>query len=88
MMSEGIKNGRFWILLLCMLSGLTVGYFLGSLCSQVKALEWVNYTGSFGLDQPFQVDLGVLWFSIQIKFKITLAAIIGLICGIFLYKKL
>lgn len=75
-------------MLLCMLCGLTVGYFLGNLCDQVKWLSWMNYAGVFGLDQPFQVNLGVIWFSIQIKFNITIAAILGLLCGIVLYKKI
>lgn len=79
---------HFWVLLLCMLSGLTVGYFVGSLCNEVSVLKWLNYTGTFGLDQPFQVNLGVIWFSVQVKFNITLAAIIGLLCGVFLYKKI
>lgn len=88
MVGGSTKAGNFWVLLLCMLSGLTVGYFVGGLCSQVSFLSWVNYVGSFGLDQPFQVNLGVIWFSVQIKFNITLAAILGLICGVFLYKRI
>lgn len=88
-MVGGKETGKaFWVLLLCILSGLTVGYFIGNLCSQVDFLAWMNYAGSFGLDQPFQVNLGVIWFSVQIKFNITIAAIIGLLCGIFLYKKI
>lgn len=81
-------SGNFWILIMCMLSGLTVGYFLGNLCSQVSLLSWVNYSGTFGLDQPFQLNLGVIWFSVQIKFNITLASILGLLFGVFLYKKI
>lgn len=87
MAGENFK-GRGWIMLLCMLCGLTVGYFLGSLCASVKWLAWLNYVGTFGLDQPFQVNLGVIWFSVQIKFNMTLAAILGLLCGIILYKKI
>lgn len=88
MASEGRKFGNFWILLLCILSGLTVGYFIGNLCEHVEVLKWMNYTGTFGLDQPIQMNLGVLWFSIQVKFNITLAAIIGMLLGILLYKKI
>lgn len=88
MVSGNTKFNNFWVLLLCMLSGLTVGYFVGSLCSEVNLLKWMNYTGTFGLDQPFQVNLGVIWFSVQVKFNITLAAILGLLLGVFLYKKI
>lgn len=83
-----VKTGNFWVLLLCLLSGLTVGYFVGNLCDQTSLLSWMNYAGTFGLDQPFQVNLGVIWFSIQIKLNITISAILGLLCGIFLYKKI
>lgn len=82
------KAGQLGILLLCMLSGLTIGYFLGNLCEEVSYLRWMNYTGSFGLDQPVQVNLGVIWFSLQVKFKFTLTAIIGMLAGVFVYKKI
>lgn len=82
------KTGQLWILLLCMLSGLTVGYFIGSLCEPISFLKWMNYTGTFGLDQPVQVNLGVIWFSLQVKFNITLTAIIGMLAGVFVYKKI
>lgn len=82
------KLGNFWVMLLCILSGLTVGYFIGNLCDNVSILKWINYTGTFGLDQPIQVNLGVIWFLIQVKFNITLAAVIGMLLGIALYKKI
>lgn len=88
MVGGATKANNFWILLLCILSGLTVGYFIGNLCSHTSVLAWMNYAGTFGLDQPFQVNLGVIWFSVQIQFNITLASILGLLCGIFLYKKI
>ena len=88
-MTSGVSRfGNFWVLLLCILSGLTVGYFIGNLCDNVSFLKWMNYTGTFGLDQPIQVNLGVLWFSIQVKFNITLAAVMGMLLGITLYKKI
>lgn len=82
------KTNSIWVLLLCMLCGLTVGYFIGDLCSQVEVLRWLNFAGDFGLDQPIQLNLGVIWLSVQIKLHVTLAAILGLLLGIFLYKKL
>lgn len=88
MASGATKFGNFWILLLCILSGLTVGYFVGNLCDHIYFLKWMSYTGTFGLDQPIQMNLGVLWFSIQVKFNITLAAVIGMLLGILLYKKI
>lgn len=82
------KRGKVGVLILCLLSGLTVGYFIGELCSGVKFLSWMNYSSSFGLDTPIQVDLGVIWFSLQMKFNISIAAIVGLLMGVFVYRKL
>ena len=48
----------------------------------------MNYAGQFGLDTPVQVNLGVIWFSLQIKFNISIASILGLLGGVFIYRKL
>ena len=87
-MAGGKVVGNVGILILCLLSGLTVGYFVGELCSGIKFLSWMNYAGVFGLDTPVQVNLGVIWFSLQIKFNISIASIMGLLSGIFVYRKL
>ena len=87
-MASSDTKKNFWILLLCLLCGLTVGYFIGNLCEQVAFLKWMNYAGSFGFDQPIQLNLGVMWFSIQVKFNITLASILGMVLGVILYKKI
>ncbi len=82
------KNSQYLVLLLCMLSGLTIGYFLGSLCEGVPFLKWLTYSGSFGLDNPVQVDLGVIALSLQIRFKFTLTSILGMLMGVLVYKKI
>lgn len=79
---------RTGVMILCLLSGLTVGYFIGELCKDIQFLSWMNYAGQFGLDTPVQVNLGVIWFSLQIKFNISIASILGLLGGIFIYRKL
>ncbi|MHC1747562.1 MAG: DUF4321 domain-containing protein [Cellulosilyticaceae bacterium] len=83
-----MKTKNFWILLLCMLAGLTVGNFGGELCQNVSFLKWINYGQVFGLDRPVTVDLGVILFSLQISIRITLAGIIGMVSGIFVFKKI
>lgn len=82
------KTTNFWVLILCMLAGLTVGNFIGELCSHVTFLKWMNYAGHFGLDNPVQINLGVMWLSFQIKLNITLAGILGMVGSIFIYKKI
>ncbi len=82
------KAAKVGILLLCMLSGLTIGNFIGELCSKLPYFQWINYSQVFGFNDPFQVDLGAIIFAFQIQFKITLAGILGMILGVFVYKKL
>lgn len=84
----GQRFSNTGVLLLCMLAGLTIGYFIGELCDSISFFRWMNFSGSFGLDTPIQVNLGVIWFSLQIEFNITISSIIGLLGGIFVYKKL
>lgn len=83
-----VKTKNFWVLLLCMLVGLTLGSFLGELCSSNKILQIINYGQSFGLEDPVTINLGVLIMSLKFQIKITLAGILGLGCGILLYKKI
>lgn len=83
-----VKTKNFWILLLCMLAGLTVGNFIGELCNNITVLNFIGYGQAFGLDTPISIDLGVLVMSIQFKIHITLAGIAGLVGGILLYKKI
>lgn len=82
------KTKNFWILLLCMLAGLTVGNFAGELCKNISFLKWINYGQAFGLDRPVTVDLGVIVFSLQASIRITLAGILGMVAGIFTFKKI
>ena len=83
-----MKAKNFWVLLLCMLSGLTVGYFIGDLCGSVPFLSFLNYNQVFGLDQPISLDLGILIAVIKLQIKISLAGILGMVAGAIIYKKL
>ncbi len=82
------KTARFGILLLCMLSGLTIGNFIGELCSHLVYLKWMNYKQVFGFDSPFQVNLGAILLAFQIQFNITISGILGMVLGVFVYKKI
>jgi hypothetical protein len=83
-----MKAKNFWILLLCLLAGLTVGNFCGELLSQVSVLKFLNYGQSFGLENPLNINLGVIFLSVQIKIYISLMGVLGLLGGIFVYKKI
>lgn len=83
-----IKTKNFWVLMLCMLGGLTVGNFVGDLAKNINFLSFIQYGQAFGLDSPVNIDLGVLVMSIQFTIKITLAGILGMVAGVLLYKKI
>ena len=82
-----MKNKNFWILLIFILSGIVIGGLLGELASKIEMLWWLNYGQSFGLDKPVSLDLSVLAITFGVKFKISIASIIGMALAIFLYKK-
>ncbi|MEG0012708.1 MAG: DUF4321 domain-containing protein [Cellulosilyticaceae bacterium] len=83
-----VKTKNFWVLLLCMLGGLTVGNFVGDLAKNISFLSFIQYGQSFGLDSPVNIDLGVLVMSVQFTIEITLAGILGMVTGVLLYKKI
>lgn len=83
-----MKSKNVWVLLLCMLAGLTVGHFVGELCQQVSFLAFLNYGKVFGLEQPLVVDIGVLLVTLKVQIKMTLIGIVGLIGGILLYRRI
>lgn len=83
-----MKNKNFWVLLLCMLAGLTVGNFLGEISSAVPFLKFLSYGQAFGLEKPVAINLGVIKMAIQFTIHITLTGIMGMMLGIFVYKKI
>ncbi len=87
-MRTSSSNKGFWVLVLVLLAGLTVGGFLGSLCRDIPYLGWLDYGQTFGLEEPLTVDLGLIWFSIKLVVKFTISGIIGMILSVLLYRKM
>lgn len=78
------KNG--WILVVLILSGLVIGGLLGQIATQIDFLWWLGYGQTFGLSTPLQLDLSIIQLTFAITFKISIASIIGMVAGIFIYK--
>lgn len=76
------KNG--WTCLLLILAGIVVGGFIGSLFPD----SWVNFGQTFGLTTPLILDLGILSITFALTIKITIASILGIAVGIFIYRLL
>ncbi|OOB80036.1 MAG: hypothetical protein BEN19_07005 [Epulopiscium sp. Nuni2H_MBin003] len=75
-------------LVICMLSGLTIGNFLGTIFAGIPVLEVLNYSQTFGLTTPVEVDFGFLIITLKIQFNITLVGILGLVIGVMAYRKI
>ncbi|QUI23329.1 DUF4321 domain-containing protein [Vallitalea pronyensis] len=81
------KNG--WALFLLILAGIVLGSFVGFLVKDIEWLNtWFNFHKAFGMENPVTLDLGVVLLVFQLRFDITVASILGIIAGIFVYRKI
>ena len=80
------KDKKFWILLVFILAGLVIGGLLGELANNVDALWWLSYGESFGIEEPFTLDLSIIKFTFAFMFKINIASIIGIVFAILIYR--
>ena len=83
-----LKDRNTWIALLFVCAGLVIGGLLGEVASQVDWLSWLAYGQTFGIENPFVLDLNVLSLTFAFALHINIASIIGLAIAIFLYRKM
>ncbi len=76
------------IVILFIFAGLVIGGLLGQVASQVDWLSWLAYGQTFGIQNPFVLDMNVLSLTFAFSIQINIASIIGLAIAIFLYRKL
>ena len=82
------RDKNTWIVLLFICAGLVIGGLLGEVAAQVDWLRWLAYGQTFGIENPFILDLNVLSLTFAFALHINIASIIGLSIAIFLYKKI
>lgn len=82
-----MREGKTWLFWILLFSGIIFGGLLGELAREVSFLSWMSYGQSFGLEQPFVLNLGVLNLSFSIMFNLNVASIIGVLLAIFIYRK-
>lgn len=80
------KSKNAWACFLLLLAGVVLGGFIGELASGVSFLNWLGYGQTFGLAQPFVLDLGILVLTFGLTIKISIASIIGIIIAIIVYR--
>lgn len=82
------RNKNSWSLFLLLLAGIVLGGFLGTLADGSPYLSWLNYGQSFGIDNPFVLNLGILVITFGLNIKVTIASIIGVLLAISIYRLL
>ena len=83
-----IREKNTWIVLLFICAGLVIGGLLGEVAAQVEWLRWLAYGQTFGIENPFVLDLNVLSLTFAFSLHINIASIIGLTISVFLYRKM
>ena len=82
------RDKNTWIILLFICAGLVIGGLLGEVAAQVDWLSWLSYGQTFGIENPFVLNLNVLSLTFAFALHINIASIIGLAIAIFLYRKM
>ena len=82
------RDKSTWIVLLFIFAGLVIGGLLGEVASQVDWLSWLAYGQTFGIQNPFVLELNVLSLTFAFSIYINIASIIGMAIAIFLYRKM
>lgn len=82
------RDKNTWIVILFIFAGLVIGGLLGQVASQVDWLSWLSYGQTFGIQEPFVLNMNILSLTFAFSIQINIASIIGLAIAIFLYKKL
>ena len=83
-----IRDKSTWMAILFIFAGLVIGGLLGEVAAKVDWLNWLSYGQTFGIQEPFVLDMNVLSLTFAFSIQINIASIIGLAIAIFLYKKL
>ena len=82
------REKNIWILLVLLLSGIVIGGLIATFAVNVSWLSWLAYGEEFGTNGPLGIDLSILKLSFELRLKINVASIVGMIIAIFVYRKL
>jgi hypothetical protein len=79
---------RFWLFIIFLFAGIILGGLLGELATNVSFLSWLSYGKSFGLTEPFVLDISILQISFKFLVQLNVASIIGILIAIIVYRKI
>ena len=80
-----IRDKSTWMAILFIFAGLVIGGLLGEVAAKVDWLNWLSYGQTFGIDNPFVLNMNVLTLTFAFALHINIASIIGMAKAIFLY---
>ncbi len=75
-----------WALFLLLLCGIVIGGFIGSICENAGAFSWLAYGQSFGMSAPVVLDFGIFVLTFGLTININIAAIIGVVIAVIIYR--
>ena len=82
-----IRDKSTWMAILFIFAGLVIGGLLGEVAAKVDWLNWLSYGQTFGIDNPFVLNMNVLTLTFAFALHINIASIIGMAIAIFVYRK-
>ena len=82
-----IRDKSTWMAILFIFAGLVIGGLLGEVAAKVDWLNWLSYGQTFGIDNPFVLNMNVLTLTFAFALHINIASIIGLAIAIVWYRK-
>ena len=82
-----IRDKSTWMAILFIFAGLVIGGLLGEVAAKVDWLNWLSYGQTFGIDNPFVLNMNVLTLTFAFALHINIASISGMAIAIFLYRK-
>lgn len=70
-----------------LLSGVLVGTLVGNVTASVPYLGWLSYGIKFGLENPVNLNLGVLDLTFGISINLTVSCVIFIVLAMIVAKK-
>ncbi len=71
-----------WVFVIIVLIGFVLGGFIGNLFQD----SFINYSNTFGLDNPIVLNLGFIILTFGLKIQISIASVIGVVIALLVYK--
>ena len=71
-----------WVFVILVLIGFVIGRFIGTYFSG----SFLNYGQTFGLSNPFVLDLGFIVLTFGLQIQITIASVIGVAIALIVYR--